>query len=513
VGDAHSVAVDVYLGLLDESGGRRTVVLAFPFFSDPQEFAVKEVPGSDLARRAAKPDRILREYFTARQRLRLAPYSLIPAFSVFCTPAALLLCALAPVYAPAYEERDLAEHRTQTYATDHSRVEIVQTSVREDLGALAQRYGLPERAKKVVARYLGKPVAIVHIRALSRHQVPSLWGEVAGSLPVLRLHFVQRMQRTSGGWRYAYPLGTGSAWETPISATSVCVLGNARRNIETRFPGEREPRGDSWTNDASGWVYVARAADGRLQVHRADYGPHNRSEDMWVILRESGSSALGFHAWLVRSGVLLILGMMFALAAASWMTGFALARWRLPQPGVGFVRACALAWILGVAVPNLLVMVLGSLVALYELVSYHFGPASLEFSASGEFAYFAAFLLLCVGLSLLVSRMLFAPAWRRQPAAWAAILSLAALLTLSVLPVGHDGFPAAVEALAATAATIGLIWVAVWGMLRLSRKVKAKVGPALPGTRTICWAAFASTVIYLVGAVAVSSLWLSYLGV
>ena len=495
----HSVLVDLYIGLQDESGKGRPVIFALPFFSAPRAFSATEVQQGQITQRAATADRLLREYWSGRQRIRTASDRLTPGLSLLCTPASPL------IYALSSRQRGLMRTAVEggTYTTEHSRIVILQTSVKEDLRSLVKRYGLPEEAASAIARYLGKPVAIIKIRPLPPGAARSWSPQVSETAPLLRLRFAQDMQRAAGGWRYAYPLGTGAAWAAPISGTVIYILSNSRRNIKTTFPGEDAFSGYEGKR-AGGLPRVARAADGNLQVQWAEYPPHNQADDVWVTLRNSGTSSLASHTRMVKLGYPLLCTMTFLLAVISWTGGFALS-WRLlPWPRIGFLRACGLGWLVGVPLPALALSITVAPV-LAE------GPVRLAASlfedlAQSESAPLAVILAFCAAVTLFALRAI-RPAggsWRvaaaltllGAAAALSAALVLATLLSTDTRRTVNPLLAGAFIYSVAVAVAGG----AIWGIVQIVRGMSDENGQGRLYARSVFAAALASTVFYLTGA-------------
>ena len=508
VRDDHSVVVDLYIGLLSESGKEHTVLFAFPFFSDPEDFALKEVPDTEIRKRSGKLDHILVDYLLAKRRLEEAPVRLIPAFSLLCTPVGPILMATAN------PRIGVTQKSSGFYETQHARVEIVGTSLREDLPALARRYSLAEPAMKAIKRYMGKPVAIVTIRSLSREAAQSLRMQYGGSLPVLHLHFAQRMARTSGGWRYAYPLGTGAAWATPVSGTSIYVLGDAGKNIKTKFPGaERLRRGRVY---AGAWrANVVRAAEGDTQVHRADYRPHNYGEDIWVTVLDKGKPRLPSQAFLLRSGYPLLLIAMFALAVSSWVGGVAVSRRLVAWPPMPFARACGVAWLLGVLTLGLF----AAGIAL-PIVAYLGRSGSIEALAEGVAGTFSESILmpvmilaLCGAVVLLVRLMISQQTLSPLNGAF-ILLGMAAFL-VGVTAVVSMPLAGRQERLDPFALVL-IVWavgaaVLAGAVFSVQRTAQAAAEGMLSAVSfgSTCIAALASTIFYLTGSAIASMIWLS----
>jgi hypothetical protein len=504
----HSVLVDMYIGLRDESGKRRPIIFAVPFFSRPQQFSANEVPQREIKRRAARADQILRRYWSARARLEQAPARLIPLFSVLCTPASPVLFVAA---------RNASQRGQtgggETYTTEHSRIEIIETTTREDLGALAKRYGLPERARQAIGRYLGKPVAIITIRPLPARTGPVRDSRVIASQPVLHLRFGQRMQRFSGdgGWEYAYPLGTGAAWANPISRTEIYVVADARLNIVTDFPDEGGL--SSYASRAMASPRVARAADGHLQVHWAEYSPHNQDRDVSVALPDRWRSDLPAHTRRVKWGYPVINGLVILMAIASWLAAFALVRWRLPWPGVAFGRACVVVWLLGVGLPAIPVAAL--IGALGEYLRYLIRWDLMDTPETSGFACAATALILCAGVGLLAVLSARAEAHRWRLVSAVSLLSIAILAAAAFLafclqvpadrvfatPIVEDVIMWIIGLAVGIAATVGVV--------RLARRLWAKPLASLDNAAVLL-AALSSTLFYLAGSAALTilSLWL-----
>jgi len=507
----HSVLVDMYIGVRDESGKGRPIIFAVPFFSKPQQFSANEVAQREIKRRSARADEILRQYWSARARLEQAPARLIPLFSVLCTPASPALFVAARK----------ASQRGQTgggetYTTEHSRIEIIETTTRGDLGALAKRYGLPEQAMQAISRYLGKPVAIITIRPLPARTGPVRDSRVIASQPVLHLRFAQQMRRwrydaDSSGWKYAYPLGTGAAWAKPISRTEIYVVADARLNIVTDFPDEGGL--SSYASSARVSPRVARAADGHLQVHWAEYTPHNQDRDVSVALPDRWRSDLPAHTRRVKWGYPVVKGLAILMAIASWLAAFALVRWRLPWPGVPFGRACCVVWLLGVGLPAIPVAaVIG---ALGEYGRYQIVWHLMDTAETSGFACAAATAIFCAGVALLavLSARAEARRWRLASAVVLlamAILAAAAFLALCLqAPADRVYATAIVEDLIMLVIGMAVGIVATIGVVWLARRLWAKRLGSLDNAAVLL-AALSSTLFYLAGSAALTilSLWL-----
>jgi len=358
-----TVAVDLYISLLDTSGQSHEVSFLLPLQAMPKGFRAQE---TTLARftearlqplggvlRAAEHDRRQQQEAIARA---YAASSLVAGPLAFAARNAALpeplQWATKGMSAGAAEKGPVP---TISVRTEHSRLEVYASLQPDQLAALAQLSALPPKTRQALTSYVGRPFALVCLRTVPRaesavevdaggHPRPSYVPPE--QQPGVVFSFDQAMIKDADGsaHRYDFPLGTGQAWEHPIPTTQVYITGDEALNFTVDFPGRPRAQGSLLSKgDHEFSSSQAGAADGR-QVHVATYLESNPKQDIGIVLNSGGRSELVLEMQEMRGRALLSRVAFPALALAAWALAFWLVVWRGSARQLGFWAALGGSW-------------------------------------------------------------------------------------------------------------------------------------------------------------------------
>ncbi len=346
------VRVDLCVSFTDGPGEPHEVSLLLPLQSLPENFAVRQMPlGRFQRQRLAQFDQLLREAVIERLQHEAAVESAMSLGSFAGGPVAAVLSLPQTLFRPRriIGYGGLAEASipaAATIGTAEARAETHQSLQVDELTALAGLPSLPQAAREALRPYVGKPFALVQLRAIPRRGRRPRAVSRPERMRALVFTFTQRMIEREGILCYEYPLGTGRAWERSIPLTQVYVAASEMLDVEVEFP--RRPRTESLTDYEGNMAYLdesaAWAARGR-QVHVGRYDSANPAEDIEVRLRSAGRSEFTL-ARAARSRHLRIARLGFpALGLLLWAAAFTvLGRTHRHAESLGFWKALAKSW-------------------------------------------------------------------------------------------------------------------------------------------------------------------------
>jgi len=229
------VQVDLFISMLDCTGKSHEILFFLPLGARASRFQVAE-------RSSLEFDHDLTEYLDAtilEESQRLLSYKRNVRWALLLGTAlingawtwplwfmwSLAGCASATSIVPL-----------ATYETESSRVAVYETQDDSDLGALIETTGLDPAVQQTLARFAGQQIAVVRMQT----QPPldegssSAWEPVGQ--PGLHLSWSTPLIPLSSGVSYAYPLGTGSAWASPIELTRVYVVAAPNVDFDVQYP-------------------------------------------------------------------------------------------------------------------------------------------------------------------------------------------------------------------------------------------------------------------------------------
>lgn len=329
----NTVDVDLFVSLLDSSGGSHEVVFFVPLGTDPADFSVMEKTSLDFDEELIEGlDEALRKEAQSKTNVWL---SLLPAtlltnggwMMVLCFPLLLTGCA--------------GTQPEETYETDSSRVDIYGLDENTDLEALINTTGLDPSVRETLSRLTGQRIAIVTLQ--TQPPLPGdgddIWYEPTGQ-PGIHLAWTTALVHQSASVAYSYPLGTGSSWAHPIGLTRIYVIAPPGIDFTAQYPrlgadysgysgfaqapfylfDPPRPRIMDHYDMAAYAVDEARGDFGH--IWRATYTQSNSAEDVVISLGPSGGFLTtvrrSLRGWGIAPTVLLGLLIALLLWVVAW---------------------------------------------------------------------------------------------------------------------------------------------------------------------------------------------------
>ncbi len=404
VNDLETASVDLFVSILDQTGESHEITYFVPLGVRPSGFLASEQDSLSFA-----------NSLTNDLDVALAvEYGKSRDFVQYLFGAALLTNGawLAPLWMPLLLTgcgEGAAPEPLSTFTTPSSQVSVFAIDEDTDLQALASTTGLAPSVADTLARLKGQQVAVIKLRTTLRSSTPASSGNGPTGEPGLHLTWTASLTVGKSGATYAYPLGTGAAWASPIDMTRVYVVAPEGLTFAVTYPklgancsgydrhqGEYIPR---ITDDQSIAAYAIAATRGavnvvnryrggpitwqhRVQVWRATYLNSNATDDILVTVRRgSGLTALG--AKLRDGGSMQAFLVGYVVAIAFWLLAWWLLMPRLVGGGTGFRDVVGLAS--GYVTFSLLMVIPG--VVLYWFGSY---AGEMVFGLTIAIAAFAA---------------------------------------------------------------------------------------------------------------------------
>jgi hypothetical protein len=222
-----------------------------------------------------------------------------------------------------------------TFTTPSSQISIFNIDETTDLDALISTTGLNPSVKDALSRLKGQQIAVISLKtspSTSSIQ-PSGTTSPTGE-PGLHLSWVTSLTTSKKGQTYAYPLGTGASWASPIVMTSVYVVAPQDLNFEVQYPklginrsgfvqngGKYEPSIASYTNVSA---YAVDEGTGQLlnngtpapptmRVWRATYTNSNSAKDIIITVNPNHGTTFGTYLRNKGPGIALIIGILAAI--------------------------------------------------------------------------------------------------------------------------------------------------------------------------------------------------------
>jgi hypothetical protein len=290
-----TVTVDLFISLMDTSAESHEVDFLLPLQTLPKGFQATEVSGTRFSKQKLGPlDSIIH---TAARHARGEAWKREKLYDL----GALLAGPLAVVWAGPWDEemsRGLGGSGAaeppgpeMTVRTEHTKVAIYASLKPDELQALANLPEMPPQVRQVLAGYVGRPFALVHMRTL-----PGVATIPRGASPVgppdLGIHFAftQGMLPEEGTKAvcYRFPLGTGQGWTQPIGLSEIAVTAPDSLNLDVNCP-DRNPETEVIQKGVALGRTIGAAARGR-QLWYTVYWDENPSRDVEIRLRPGPSA-------------------------------------------------------------------------------------------------------------------------------------------------------------------------------------------------------------------------------
>jgi len=299
LGQGSRARVDLFISMLDRTGESHQVVFFLPLGMQASDFLVSEKTSLQFDNELTEQldstllretQRLISYRSNVRWALLLGTGLINGAWTwPFWFLWSLVSCAPATQLAPM-----------ATYETESSQVAIYGTDEDTDLQALIGTTGLDPAVAETLARLRGQQIAVVTLQT----QPPADAGGPAGrptGQPGIHLSWTTTLVSQSAEARYAYPLGTGSAWAHPIEITRLYVVAPPGQDFRVEYPelgpdqsgfavpfmGQPRPR----IMDVEGPAYSVEDVVGDFgRIWRVTYLTSNSAEDV-VITRLPDMSA------------------------------------------------------------------------------------------------------------------------------------------------------------------------------------------------------------------------------
>jgi hypothetical protein len=325
----NTASVDLFVSILDKTGESHDVTYFVPLGIGPGNFqAAQEDSVSFANSQTADLDQLIfRNYQQNQQFLQGLFAGALLTNGVWLTPLWLpmLLSSCSSPAAPV-----------ATFTTPSSQINIFNIDETTDLDALISTTGLNPSVKDALSRLKGQQIAVINLETTpSTSSIqPSVTTSPAGE-PGLHLSWVTSLTTARKGQTYAYPLGTGASWASPIVMTGVYVVAPQDLNFEVQYPklginrsgfvvqngGKYEPNIASYTNVSAYAVDDGMGpltnngilAPPTMRVWRVTYTNSNSTKDITITVNPNHGTAFGTYLRNKGPGIALIIGILVAI--------------------------------------------------------------------------------------------------------------------------------------------------------------------------------------------------------
>ena len=331
--DNNTASVDLFVSILDKTGQSHDVTYFVPLGIGPSNFQVIQEDSVSFANsQTADLDRLIFQNYQQNQQFLQGLFAgALLTNGVWLTPLWLpmLLSSCSSPAAPV-----------ATFTTPSSQINIFNIDETTDLDALISTTGLNPSVKDALSRLKGQQIAVISLKtspSTSSIQ-PSGTTSPTGE-PGLYLSWVTSLAASKKGQTYAYPLGTGASWASPIVMTSVYVVAPQNLNFEVHYPklgmnrsgfvqngGKYEPSIASYTNvsayavdDGTGQLLPVNysnygiTAPSTRRVWRVTYTNSNSTKDIVITVSPNHGTTFGTYLRNKGPGIALIIGMLVAI--------------------------------------------------------------------------------------------------------------------------------------------------------------------------------------------------------
>ena len=335
LGTGDRVRADLFISMLDRTGESHEILFFLPLGARALQFQVAERSSLDFDRDLteeldavilAESQRLLSYKRNVRWALMLGTTLINGAWTwPFWFMWSLAGCSSATGIIPI-----------GTYETESSQISVYETDDNTDLKALIETTGLDPSVQQTLTRFAGQQIAVITMQT----QPPPDEGSGSSWAPVgqpgLHLSWSTPLVPLSSGPSYAYPLGTGSAWASPIELTRVYVVAAPDMDFEVQYPrlganrsGFTVPIFGQARPNILGYDEAAYAVEDVVvavgRIWRVTYTKSNASQDV-VVTRRDGLSpetlaALGRPAQMRATQALTYVVSVLA-ALAAWLVAW-----------------------------------------------------------------------------------------------------------------------------------------------------------------------------------------------
>jgi hypothetical protein len=325
--DQDRARVDLFISILDKTGQSHEIVFFVPLGMKTSYFNAVEKRLLAFDKQATRHlDRIIRESDTRKRRAVQILFS-----GALLTNGALLVPLWTPVLLTGCAAME--QKPEVTLQTESSQIAVYGIEEDTNLYALIQTTGLPPAVANTLSRLEGQQIAVVRLQTKPQSEIEetATSGEPS-SEPGLHLSWQTTLVPGESGKTYAYPLGTGDSWPTPIEMTRVYVVAPKDIDFDIQYPrlGSDQSGYDiiegarisQYFEIPSYAVDEARGDFGR--VWRATYTMSNSAEDI-IIVAKPQSAYSRFLAYAEDSALLtslcfaVVIGLLVWVLAWTWL--------------------------------------------------------------------------------------------------------------------------------------------------------------------------------------------------
>jgi len=321
--DNNTASVDLFVSILDKTGESHDVTYFVPLGIGPSNFQVTQEDSVFFANsQTADLDQLIFQNYQQNQQFLEGLFAgALLTNGVWLTPLWLpmLLSSCSSPGAPV-----------ATFTTASSQINIFNINETTDLDALISTTGLDPSVKDALSRLKGQQIAVISLKTSPFTSS----GTTLPSEPGLHLSWVTSLTTSKKGQTYAYPLGTGASWASPIVMTNVYVVAPQDLNFEVQYPklginrsgfvqngGKYEPNIASYTNvsayavdDGMGQLLNnGIPAPSTMRVWRVTYTNSNSTKDIMITVNPNHGTSFGTYLRNKGPGIALIIGILVAI--------------------------------------------------------------------------------------------------------------------------------------------------------------------------------------------------------
>jgi len=327
--DNNTASVDLFVSILDKTGESHDVTYFVPLGISPSNFqATQEDSVSFANSQTANLDQLIFQNYQQNQKIIQGLFAAaLLTNGIWLTPLWLpmLLSSCSSPAAPV-----------ATFTTPSSQINIFNIDETTDLDALISTTGLNPSVKDALSRLKGQQIAVISLKTSpSTSSIQQSGTTSPAGEPGLHLSWVTSLTTSKKGMNYAYPLGTGASWASPIVMTSVYVIAPQDLNFAVHYPklginrsgfvqngGNYEPSIASYTNVSA---YAVDEGVGQnypnsgitdlstIRVWRVTYTSSNSAEDIMITVNPNYGSTFGTYLRNKGPGIALIIGILVAI--------------------------------------------------------------------------------------------------------------------------------------------------------------------------------------------------------
>ena len=214
--------VDLFITLVDRSGRSHEVVFFVPLGGEASNFSVVEQTSLEFDLELTEHlDQQLREYASRADSYKSSVRSSL-VLGTLVTNGLWTGLLLIPILVAGSCS---APAPIATFQTESSVISIYDVDEQTDVQALIETTGLDPSVSETLAGLQGQQIAVINLQTQPTNETDDwLTASEREGQPGIHLTWNTSLVRQSEEASYAYPLGTGKAWASPIELTRVYVV-------------------------------------------------------------------------------------------------------------------------------------------------------------------------------------------------------------------------------------------------------------------------------------------------